>query len=139
MSQAEKARIDQGDDSFEKVYEPIYDKDGNIIGQQHKTIDYYLRDTRMKASYISPIEPYIYDENGNMSLGGDLTKVICGNKEDCKIVSMRLYDERCAEDDGTPITGTWEERQGQIEYKSYYYEELTRDDSNRKNIIVQYR
>ncbi len=85
-----------------------------------KMITYYDRETQREKSYISPIEPYIYNPLGNETYTDIVTKIVCGKTENdtmpnYRIVSMRVYNERCAEDDGTPITGTWEERQGEIE------------------------
>ena len=109
-----------------------------------KMITYYDREIQRKKSYISPIEPYIYNPSGNESYTDIVTKIVCGKKEDdlmpnYRIVSMRVYDERCAEDDGTPITGTWEDRQEEIRYKPDFYERLIREDRDKKNIIVKYK
>ena len=86
----------------------------------NKSIIYYDRDEEREATYISAIEPYISEGIDKENIDMIMTNLICGKgisieKPSCKIVSMRLYDERCAEDDGTPISGTWKKRQEEIE------------------------
>ena len=81
---------------------------------------YYDKDCEREAIYISAIEPYIKRDQNVQNLNEIITSVICGKgistqKPNCRIVSMRVYDEKCADISGNENTGgTWEERQKEI-------------------------
>ena len=110
-----------------------------------KMIKYYDRDEKRKVAHISPIEPYINIGGSKEGLNGIITSVICDKgisteKPNCRIISMRVYDEKCADINGNENTsGTWDDRQEEIRYKPNYFDELTENNPSNKNIIVQYR
>ena len=91
-----------------------------------KMIKYYDKDNARIVNHISLIEPYINIGGSNTGLNNIITSVICGKgvstqKPNCRIVSMRVYDEKCADINGNVDTsGTWGNRQEEIDETSTY-------------------
>ena len=96
---------------------------------------YFNRDDERKPITITPIEPMA----PNSIKAEDFLKIIFGDEsKSYKLVSMRLYSEKCAEQNGKPIEGTWKDRQREIGEKPNFFNDLTKNNANRKNIIVKY-
>ena len=109
---------------------------------QNQSITYYDKDAKRKATYVSPIEPYIKVSSNTTNLDNIITNVICGKgissqSPNCRIVSMRVYNEKCANADGTPISGTWDERQSEILYDPDHLT-TNHNPNDNPNIIVSY-
>ncbi len=137
-------------DEEKRIADAVISWGGNEYTNLNKTRTYYNKDVIRKVHRMSPIEPYIKvirDANGEIidqKLNEKITSVICGKgvstvAPNCRIISMRIYDgEKCAESDGTPIVGTWDDRQGEIRYDPNYLTTYYDPDIN-PNIIVNYK